>query len=41
MIDYEFVAGDTRTLNALLTYALRVVDFTAVVPDTFLYCRVL
>ena len=39
--DYELVASDTRTLNALLTHTLNVVDFSAVVIDTFLYCSVL
>ena len=37
----QLVATDTRTLNALFTHTLRVVDFAAVVLDTILYCRVL
>ena len=41
MNDFQFVAGDTRTLNALFTHTLKVVDFAAVVLDTLLSCRVL
>ena len=41
MNDYELVASDTRTLNALFTHTLKVVDFAAVGLDTFLYCRLL
>ena len=41
MNDYELVATDTRTLKALFTRTLKLVDFAAVVFDTLLYCRLL